>query len=52
MGWTKRQFIQMAFEEIGLAAYVFDYEASNVNEAGGVVGLWQLGYVEDLEGHV
>lgn len=24
MGWTKRQFVTAAFEEIGLAAYVFD----------------------------
>lgn len=24
MGWTKRQFVQRAFEEIGLAQYVFD----------------------------
>jgi hypothetical protein len=24
MGWTKRQFVTQAFEEIGLAAYVFD----------------------------
>lgn len=24
MGWTKRQFVQRAFEDIGLAQYVFD----------------------------
>ena len=24
MGWTKRQFVTAAFEEIGLAAYVYD----------------------------
>lgn len=24
MGWTKRQFIEQAFNEIGLASYVFD----------------------------
>lgn len=24
MGWTKRQFVTQAFEEIGLATYVFD----------------------------
>jgi hypothetical protein len=24
MGWTKRQFIEQAFDELGLASYVFD----------------------------
>jgi len=24
MGWTKRQYVTQAFEEIGLASYVFD----------------------------
>ena len=24
MGWTKRQFIEQAFDEIGLASYAFD----------------------------
>lgn len=26
MGWTKRQFVEAAFEEIGLASYVFDLQ--------------------------
>ena len=24
MGWTKREYVEQAFEEIGLASYVFD----------------------------
>ena len=26
MAWTKRQIVTQAFEEIGLASYVFDLE--------------------------
>lgn len=26
MGWTKRQFVEQAYEEIGLAAYTFDLQ--------------------------
>jgi hypothetical protein len=33
MGWTKRQFIDQAFEEIGLASYVFDLTADQLNSA-------------------
>jgi hypothetical protein len=33
MGWTKRQFIVQAFEEIGLAAYVFDLGPEQLESA-------------------
>lgn len=33
MGWTKRQFIEQAFEEIGLAAYVFDLTPEQMQSA-------------------
>lgn len=33
MGWTKRQFIVQAFEEIGLAAYVFDLSPEQMESA-------------------
>lgn len=33
MGWTKRQFITQAFEEIGLAAYVFDLTPEQLESA-------------------
>lgn len=33
MGWTKRQFINQAFEEIGLAAYVFDLSPEQIISA-------------------
>lgn len=33
MSWTKRQFIEQAFEEIGLAAYVFDLSADQFQSA-------------------
>jgi P22 tail accessory factor len=33
MGWTKRQFIEQAFEEIGLAAYVFDLTPEQLQSA-------------------
>lgn len=33
MGWTKRQFISQAFEEIGLAAYVFDLTPDQLDSA-------------------
>ena len=33
MSWTKRQFIELAFEEIGLAAYNFDLQPSNFESA-------------------
>lgn len=33
MGWTKRQFVTQAFEEIGLAAYVFDLTPEQLDSA-------------------
>ena len=33
MGWTKRQFVTQAFEEIGLAAYVFDLQPQQLDSA-------------------
>lgn len=33
MGWTKKQFIEQAFDEIGLASYVFDMSASDLQNA-------------------
>jgi hypothetical protein len=33
MGWTKRQFIEQAFDEIGLASYVFDLPPEQLNSA-------------------
>lgn len=33
MGWTKRQYIEQAFEELGLAAYVFDLTPEQMQSA-------------------
>lgn len=33
MGWTKRQFVTQAFDEIGLAAYVFDLTPEQLESA-------------------
>ncbi len=33
MGWTKRQFVLQAFEEIGLASYVYDLTPEQLNSA-------------------
>jgi len=33
MGWTKRQFIEAALEEIGLAEYVFDAQPQQLQSA-------------------
>lgn len=33
MGWTKREFISQAFEEIGLASYVFDLQPEQLESA-------------------
>tara|TARA_R110000822_G_scaffold242018_3_gene371218 strand:+ start:712 stop:1194 length:483 start_codon:yes stop_codon:yes gene_type:complete len=33
MGWTKRQFIEQAFEEVGLAGYVFDLTPEQLQSA-------------------
>jgi len=33
MGWTKRQLIEQAFDEIGLAPYVFDLTADQLESA-------------------
>lgn len=37
MGWTKRQFIEHAFSEVGLASYAFDISPEQLNRA-----LWTL----------
>ena len=53
MGWTKRQFVEQAFEEIGLAAYVYDLTPeqlqSGVRRLDTMMGTWdakgiRLGY--------
>ena len=33
MSWTKRQFVVQAFEEIGLASYVFDLSPEQMDSA-------------------
>jgi hypothetical protein len=33
MGWTKRQFVEQAFDEIGLANYVFDLQPEQLQSA-------------------
>lgn len=33
MGWTKRQYIEQAFTEIGLAGYIFDLTPDELNTA-------------------
>ena len=33
MGWTKRQFVEQAYEEIGYASYVFDLEPEQLESA-------------------
>lgn len=33
MGWTKRQYIEQAFDEVGLAAYVFDLTTEQLESA-------------------
>lgn len=33
MSWTKRQFVNQAFEEVGLASYVFDLTPDQMNSA-------------------
>lgn len=33
MGWTKRQFLEAAYEEIGLAGYIFDLSAEQLQTA-------------------
>lgn len=33
MGWTKRQFVEEAFGEVGYAAYVFDLEPEQLESA-------------------
>ena len=53
MGWTKRQFVEQAFEEIGLANYVYDLTAEQMQSAlrklDSMMALWngegiRLGY--------
>lgn len=33
MGWTKRQFVEQAFDEIGLAGYTFDLQPEQLQSA-------------------
>lgn len=33
MGWTKRQFVEAAFEELGLASYVYDLQPQQLESA-------------------
>lgn len=33
MGWTKREYIEQAFEEVGLASYVFDLTPEQLQSA-------------------
>ena len=33
MGWTKRQFVEQAFDEIGLASYIFDLQPEQLQSA-------------------
>jgi hypothetical protein len=33
MSWTKRQFVEQALEELGLASYVFDLQPEQMNSA-------------------
>ena len=33
MGWTKRQYVEAALEELGLASYVFDLAADQIESA-------------------
>jgi hypothetical protein len=33
MGWTKRQFVEQAFEEIGYASYAYDLEPEQLESA-------------------
>lgn len=44
MSWTKRQFIQSAYEEIGLADYIFDIESDALQTAlrklDAMMGMW------------
>ena len=53
MGWTKGQFVDAAFEEIGMATYVFDLSADQIQGAlrrlDGMIAAWnakgiRLGY--------
>ena len=44
MSWTKRQFIEQAFEELGVASYVFDLQAEQLQSAlrrlDAMMGTW------------
>lgn len=53
MGWTKRQLVVQAFEELGLGAYIFDLEPEQLQSAlrrlDSMMGVWdgkgiRLGY--------
>lgn len=44
MGWTKRQLVEQAFEEIGYASYAYDLETEQLQAAlrrlDSMMGLW------------
>lgn len=46
MAWTKRQICDMAFEELGLAAYVFDVspeeQSSMLRRLDSMMAMWEL----------
>lgn len=46
MAWTKRQYILAAFEEIGLASYIYDLTADQLSSAllrlDSMMGSWNL----------
>lgn len=53
MGWTKRQFVEQAFEEVGYASYAYDLEPEQLQSAcrrlDSMIGTWngkgiRLGY--------
>lgn len=50
MSWTKRQIIEQAFEEIGLAAYVFDLQPEQVESArrklDNMVAVWSSSNIQ------
>ncbi len=49
MGWSKRQLVEKAYEKIGLASFVYDLSAeqlqSGMAEMDAMIGLW---YVEGI----
>ena len=52
MSWTKRQYIVDAFEEIGLASYVYDLQPEQLQSAALLfVYLTRYGIVDCQNGH-